>query len=98
MTQGSSSPTNIPVKTKETFLPHGNVRQRTTENAAGRQLGEVHKIEYSEADKHSAILAADARAAELCSKGKQLYGGARYRWIAGMCGVTVREVKYVLRR
>lgn len=53
-------------------------------------------IEFTEQEKWRAVYQADYDAEVLCSKGRNLRGGARLRWIAGRCGLTVVEVKRYL--
>src|SRR3990167_3038521 len=94
MARGSCSPTNIPVKPKKPYIPHGNVYQRVTENKASprppKRDTTILPIEFEE----------DYTAEILCAYniGRQngIYGGSLIKHIAGVVGCFESKVRKAL--
>lgn len=95
MTRGSCSPTNIPVKPQERFIPHGNVYQRVTENDALRsqtvQLGSglpvTLEIDYT----------SEVECAYNLGRRNSIYGRALIFWVAGQVGISEKKARDYLR-
>ena len=95
MARGSCSPTNIPVKPQERFIPHGNVYQRITENDAlrsqtvqpGSGLPVTLEIDYS----------AEVECAYNLGRRNGVYGRALIFWVAGQVGISAKKAQSYLR-
>lgn len=95
MSKGSSSPTHIPVKPAERFIPYGNVRQRVTENEA---LRPQNVMPYSGVPVTIDVdFTSEVECAYNLGRRNGIYGRALIFWVAGQVGISEKKSRDYLR-
>ena len=92
--RSGASPTHIPVKPAERFIPYGNVKQRVTENEA---LRPQNVMPYSGVPVTIDVdYTVEVECAYNIGRGNGIYGRALVFWVAGQVGISARKAQRYL--